>query len=119
MDACFNLIDSTSGEDYRSSSAGWHPEAKRREMRSPGLRYILVTRDAAEDKETKGNEAAVEGFTSLMPTFENGEPVVYCYEIHLSDLFKGYVMLPLLPREVFMMEAKYEWLLGLAWANNS
>ena len=81
MDACFNLIESTSGQDYRQSSAGWHPEAKRKEMSSVDLRYILV-KDAEH----------VKGFTSLMPTFENGEPVVYCYEIHLSDELQGYVL---------------------------
>ncbi len=84
MDACFSLIESSSGDDYRNSSAGWHPEAKRKEMRSPGLRYVLVARDGGG-----GRDAAVDGFTSLMPTFENGEPVVYCYEIHLSAGLQG------------------------------
>lgn len=79
LDTCFNLIESNSGEDYRHSSAGWHPEAKRKEMSSVDLRYILV----------KDGEH-VKGFTSLMPTFENGEPVVYCYEIHLSHELQGY-----------------------------
>lgn len=42
-------------------------------MRSPDLRYILV----------KDHAGVIQGFTSMMPTFENNEPVVYCYEIHL------------------------------------
>lgn len=49
-------------------------------MRSPELRYILVQ-----------HEGKVYGFTSLMPTWENGEAVVYCYEIHLRDELRGYV----------------------------
>ncbi|GAB0136722.1 hypothetical protein EsDP_00005015 [Epichloe bromicola] len=75
---CFDLIDETSGEDYRGSSLGWHPVAKKKEMRSPELRYILVLHDDQ-----------VCGFASMMPTFENGEAVVYCYEIHLKTELKG------------------------------
>ncbi|KAK2594998.1 N alpha-acetyl-transferase [Conoideocrella luteorostrata] len=78
LDSCFGLIDETSGQDYRGSSTGWHPSAKKKEMRSPDLRYILVRHD--ED---------IRGFTSMMPTYENGEAVVYCYEIHLRAELKG------------------------------
>ncbi|KHN96749.1 GNAT family acetyltransferase Nat4 [Metarhizium album ARSEF 1941] len=78
LNRCFAIIDQTSGQDYRSSLQGWHPSAKKQEMRSPDLRYILVRR---------GEEIC--GFVSLMPTWENGEAVVYCYEIHLTDEVKG------------------------------
>ncbi|KAI9171729.1 putative N-acetyltransferase [Paramyrothecium foliicola] len=71
---CFRLVEKTSGDDYRSSSVGWHPAVKRKEMRSPDLRYLVV----------KDGDGKLKGFTSMMPTFENGEPVVYCYEIHLE-----------------------------------
>ena len=50
-------------------------------MRSPELRYILV-----REKDTQ----AIRGFTSLMPTYEEGEPVIYCYEIHLQPELRGY-----------------------------
>ena len=33
----------------------------------------------------------VEGFVSLMPTYEDDYPVVYCYEIHLSLALQGQV----------------------------
>lgn len=79
FDACFNLIDLTSGQDYRSSSTGWHPAAKRSEMSSPDLRYMLV----------KDSTGTLQGFTSFMPTFEDGKAVVYCYEIHLTTNVKG------------------------------
>lgn len=48
-------------------------------MRDPDLRYILV-RDPSSQ---------VQGFTSLMPTLEEGQPVVYCYEIHLKPELRG------------------------------
>ncbi|KAK4091888.1 hypothetical protein Purlil1_3727 [Purpureocillium lilacinum] len=79
LDACFDLVEKTSGDDYRSSSVGWHPAAKKKEMRLPDLRYILV----------KDSIGQIRGFTSMMPTYENGEPVVYCYEIHLEDELQG------------------------------
>jgi N-alpha-acetyltransferase 40 len=94
LDACFDLIEETSGDDYRNSSSGWHPAVKKKEMRSPDLRYILVKADAAtgntEDGEAdgRGNDRLC-GFMSMMPTFENGEAVVYLYEIHLRPELQG------------------------------
>jgi hypothetical protein len=78
--ACFRLIEQTSRADYENSTFKWHPEKKVKEMRSTGLRYILV-----KEKDTM----AIRGFTSLMPTYEEGEPVVYCYEIHLQPDLQG------------------------------
>lgn len=62
-----------------------------REMRSPELRYVLVTEVAGDDEEKSEGGAAkrIRGFTSLMPTFEEGQPVVYCYEIHLMEELRG------------------------------
>lgn len=48
-------------------------------MKSKELRYVLV----------KNAEGSLRGFTSLMPTWEDGKPVVYCYEIHLEDELHG------------------------------
>ncbi|KAL8305835.1 hypothetical protein RB597_003481 [Gaeumannomyces tritici] len=75
LTACLGMVELTSGEDYHNSSVGWDRDAKLAEMKSPDLRYILV-RDAA---------GVIAAFTSLMPTYEEGQPVVYCYEIHLLD----------------------------------
>jgi len=78
--ACFDLVEQTSRPDYEPSSIGWKPSRKRAEMKSPELRYILV----------KDNQDQLCGFTSLMPTWEEGQPVVYCYEIHLVDELRGF-----------------------------
>ncbi|KAK3291876.1 uncharacterized protein B0H64DRAFT_242156 [Chaetomium fimeti] len=78
--ACFQLIEQTSRVDYENSTAGWNARKKMIEMKSPGLRYILV-----KEKDT----AALGGFTSLMPTYEEGQPVIYCYEIHLQPSLQG------------------------------
>ncbi|KAI0105797.1 acyl-CoA N-acyltransferase [Daldinia grandis] len=79
FDACFKLVEETSRADYESSSVGWKPGKKLAEMKSPELRYIIV----------KDIVGGVRGFTSLMPTYEEGEPVVYCYEIHLKPELQG------------------------------
>jgi len=80
-DDCFGLIEETSREDYEKSTKRWNAGDKRREMRSPGLRYLLVKDEAGR----------MRGFTSLMPTYEEGQPVAYCYEIHLKPELRGYV----------------------------
>lgn len=49
-------------------------------MRDPDLRYLLVREDASSNP----SPGPVRAFASLMPTAEEGEPVVYCYEIHLA-----------------------------------
>ncbi|KAI4123758.1 MAG: hypothetical protein LQ347_006024 [Umbilicaria vellea] len=81
--ACFNLIATTSASDYSGSSIGWSPAKKRKEMRLPDLRYLLV-RSAASAPADK-----VEAFLSFMVTYEDGHEVVYCYEIHLSEHLQG------------------------------
>ncbi|KAJ4393717.1 hypothetical protein N0V93_002932 [Gnomoniopsis smithogilvyi] len=79
LEACFSLVKETSQKDYAASSRGWNPTFKRKEMREPDLRYILV-------KDLAGQ---VCGYLSLMPTMEEGEAVVYCYEIHLKPELRG------------------------------
>ena len=79
LKACFDLVEETSRKDYEPSSIGWKPSKKLSEMKSPDLRYILV----------KSAAGALCGFTSLMPTYEDGQPVVYCYEIHLKPELQG------------------------------
>lgn len=81
LTACFHLIEQTSRKDYENSVGKWQPLAKLKEMRSPELRYILV-----KEKESE----TIRGFTSLMPTYEEGQPVIYCYEIHLHPELQGY-----------------------------
>ncbi|KAM3508148.1 hypothetical protein MY10362_001353 [Beauveria mimosiformis] len=100
LEACFGLVERTSSHDYRRAAGGWHPEAKRAEMRSPGLRYILVRGGAeaaaagvaASDEpatENSGGDGEICAFTSFMPTWEDNKPVVYCYEIHLLPKLEG------------------------------
>ena len=78
---CFHLITQTSSEDYASSSLGWHPSQKRREMRLPDLRYLLA--------KTNGETPVVEAFLSFMLTYEDGHEVIYCYEVHMLRSLQG------------------------------
>ena len=81
--ACFRLIATTSASAYSGSSIGWSPAKKRKEMRLPDLRYLIVKpgTSTAADK--------VEAFLSFMITYEDGHEVIYCYEIHLSEHLQG------------------------------
>ena len=85
--ACFDLIANTSAADYENSSIGWSPTRKRREMRLPDLRYILLNKKSQEEQQ--GEASKVGGFLSFMLTYEDGYEVVYCYEIHLSAELHG------------------------------
>lgn len=101
LEACYALVERTSRADYEASSSGWKPAKKRAEMRSPELRYVLVHNDGDGDDD---DTAAADGgslvaFTSLMPTYEEGQPVVYCYEVHLQEDLRGCV--PLRERPFF------------------
>lgn len=82
FESCFRLIESTSASAYAASSIGWSPVKKRKEMRLPDLRYLLV-------RAVDGRVGEVEGFLSFMLTYEDGREVVYCYEIHLSPTLRG------------------------------
>jgi N-alpha-acetyltransferase 40 len=83
LKTCLALVEETSKSHYETSSRGWKPRNKLAEMKSPELRYILV----------KDGASSIRGFTSFMPTYEEGQPVIYCYEIHLKPELRGYVFL--------------------------
>jgi ribosomal protein S18 acetylase RimI-like enzyme len=107
LELCFNLIKETSLTAYESSSTGWSPTKKRKEMRLPDMHYIILRRrpavsDDANDVSisSKGegvhchregilSNDCVLGFLSFMVTYEDGKEVIYCYEIHLSSEVRG------------------------------
>lgn len=81
LDACFNLIRETSSIAYKNSSRGWHPSAKKEEMREENMWYLLVRPDQPD--------FPIAAFTSFMITIEDDYPVIYTYEIHLSPSLRG------------------------------
>ena len=80
LKACLDLIQNTSSADYRNSSSGWSRAKKRKELRLPDLRYVLLRRS---------QDGLISGFMSFMLTFEDGFEVVYLYEIHLRPELQG------------------------------
>jgi N-alpha-acetyltransferase 40 len=84
LDECFELVEETSAEAYRNSDIKWSPSKKKKEMRLPDMRYIIL---AAASPSTGQCETA--GFVSFMITYENGHEVIYCYEIHLAEQWRG------------------------------
>lgn len=83
LESCFGLIEETSSADYKAASQGWHPDAKREEMREKDMRYILLR----QPSNTPDSNLAA--FTSFMLIPEDDEPVIYIYEIHLSPALRG------------------------------
>jgi predicted GNAT family acetyltransferase len=80
--SCFNLIAATSLSNYASSSVGWHPKSKRKEMLLPDLKYLTVT-------PIQSPAAPPKGFLSFMCTYEDGKEVIYVYELHLTEDVRG------------------------------
>ncbi|CAG8228840.1 unnamed protein product [Penicillium olsonii] len=84
LEACLDLVEQTSSEAYTASSTGWSRPKKRKEMKLPDMKYLIVR------GESSGPSARdVTGFLSFMVTYEDGKEVVYCYEIHLSPTVRG------------------------------
>ncbi|EED18855.1 GNAT family acetyltransferase Nat4, putative [Talaromyces stipitatus ATCC 10500] len=42
FEGCFSLIETTSAENYKASSMGWSPSKKRKEMRLPDMRFMVL-----------------------------------------------------------------------------
>ena len=88
LNGCFELIESTSRPDYESSSWGWHPKRKKHEMKEDEMRYMLV-RECSAGKQPD-DSASLDGFLSFMLTHDStpSVPVLYIYEIHLSQTLR-------------------------------
>jgi len=103
LHACFSLIEETSSAAYAASSKGWRPKAKQLEMRENGMQYLLVikTPTPAVPQEPQPPPSPIPaaeppeitkqllGFLSFMLTIDDGIPVIYIYEIHLSGSVRG------------------------------
>lgn len=94
--AAFNLIEETSRSDYESSTFGWHPRRKRKEMLEPEMKYLLVRSGGAEPTiertpKTGDVDTSVLGFLSFMVDHDSSPPVpvLYIYEIHLAESLRG------------------------------
>ncbi len=85
LEACLDLVQETSADTYKASTGKWSPAKKRKEMKLPDLRYLLVQSYCP----TSGILGPVDGFLSFMLTYEDGHEVIYCYELHLADHLRG------------------------------
>ncbi|EHY52246.1 N alpha-acetyl-transferase [Exophiala dermatitidis] len=80
FEQCLKLIELTSAQDYRNSEMKWSVSSKRKEMKLPDMRYIILV-----EKTT----SQLAGFISFMITYEDGYEVVYIYEIHFTPEWQG------------------------------
>lgn len=94
--AAFDLIEETSRADYESSTFGWHPRRKRREMLEPEMKYLLVRRKGTEStierrKDVGDMDTSILGFLSFMVDYDSSPPVpiLYVYEVHLAESLRG------------------------------
>lgn len=78
LDTCFDLVRSNVSNLYESSSWGWNPVAKRKEMTEAATRYIVVSR---------GSD--IVAFLSFQMLLEDDTPVSYLYEVHTSTTWRS------------------------------
>ena len=91
LSSCFQLIESTSRPDYEASPHwGWHPKRKRHEMKEHDMRYLLVRSGSSTETSGLAADEPVLGFLSFMLTHDSTPtaPVVWVYEIHLSEALR-------------------------------
>ncbi|KAL2802523.1 acyl-CoA N-acyltransferase [Aspergillus granulosus] len=98
LNAAFNLIELTSSAAYKNSSMGWSPTEKRKEMKLPDMKYMILRRTGFDENVGDGGDSDGEnsspagefaGFLEFMVTYEDGYEVLYCYEIHLTPEAQG------------------------------
>lgn len=93
--ASYGLVEETSRPDYESSTFGWHPRRKRKEMLEPEMKYLFVRRKDAKpniDRRKCGDvDTSILGFLSCMVTHDSSPsvPVLYIYEVHLAEYLRG------------------------------
>ncbi|CUS15334.1 unnamed protein product [Tuber aestivum] len=75
--ACFDLVHEC--KDMYKRTIGWSATAKKREMKHPAMRYLILSAAGG------GGKTVAVGFLSFMITEEDGFEVVYCYELHLAQ----------------------------------
>lgn len=115
---CYKLLKETSKHDYKTSSRGWYPEHKKREMKEKSMRYFILRRentvDQAKDTDSEADDTppASEPPSSSPSKIDKEDPdeyaflsyqldddwtsdprkrvpVVYIYEIHLTATLRG------------------------------
>ncbi|KAF3406597.1 hypothetical protein DPV78_000290 [Talaromyces pinophilus] len=67
FEGCFSLIETTSSEDYKNSSMGWSPTKKRKEMRLPDMRYMVLRgppQPSPTPQRNHNNNSRTSGITS-------------------------------------------------------
>lgn len=91
LEACFELVRSTSAVGYRASSRGWSSKEKLNEMKDKDMKFLIVRELESPVVHSALDAPASEvlGFLSFMLTIEDDLEVVYCYEIHLKPQLRG------------------------------
>ncbi|EMD62196.1 hypothetical protein COCSADRAFT_95475 [Bipolaris sorokiniana ND90Pr] len=111
LQTCIELVEQTSGDDYRASRIGWNTRKKREEMMDKDMIYLLLDASSPQPPQLDDLEQLAQtytstsstptpapplaspnspilGFISFMFTWDDpphqDRAVVYIYEIHLS-----------------------------------
>ncbi|KAI0330544.1 acyl-CoA N-acyltransferase [Cubamyces sp. BRFM 1775] len=71
------------------SSFGWNPSEKREELFHRDARFIMVYLDDPDSQDSKNSHPAPVAFSMFRFELEEGDDVLYCYELQVSELFRN------------------------------
>lgn len=94
FDKCVSIVQHTSKNDYESSSIGWDIASKRKELHDPNMMFMIV-RPGAGIEETFAPGLPIDIIAFIAFVITNDDPphqdrdVVYVWEVHIGDNFRG------------------------------
>lgn len=94
-ESCLNIVEQTSSVAYKASTIGWHRPSKRIEMADKDMMYLLVrTGDGNPIAFTqRGLFTDIVAFISFKIDYDDPpnehRQVVYIYEVHIAEEFRG------------------------------
>lgn len=94
LGSCLDIVRHTSLAAYKASRMGWHLPSKRAEMANRDMAYILVrAMDGTRDAFGSNLDTDIVGFISFMIDYDDPpnehRQVIYIFEIHLAEAFRG------------------------------
>ncbi|KAI0788577.1 acyl-CoA N-acyltransferase [Abortiporus biennis] len=91
----WQIVDSNMRDIASKSSMGWKPTQKKKELFSTKSRFILVyqsqgAKNAGDNNLGDLKTADIVGFVMFRFEHEEGEDLVYCYEVQMCDEFRSH-----------------------------
>lgn len=88
QDAIWTILDRNMSAMSSQSSMGWDVQEKQKELFHPEARFIILSAACAESDSIQPEEQEprhIVGFSMFRFDYEEGEKLLYCYEVQLDE----------------------------------